>query len=83
MTRLEERMRRLSEASAEQLPDDALEVVERTTAELVDSGLVDRSPGVGERAPDFALPDTEGETVRLGDRTDRGPVILSFYRGRW
>jgi hypothetical protein len=83
MTRLEERMRRLSEASAEQLPDDALEVVQRHTAELVNSDRVQEAVGEGDRAPDFALPDTDGDTVRLGDLTDQGPVILSFYRGRW
>lgn len=38
---------------------------------------------IGERAPDFALPNQRGETVRLSDRLSRGPVVLSFYRGVW
>ena len=38
---------------------------------------------VGERAPDFALPNQRGETVRLSERLARGPVVLSFYRGVW
>ena len=38
---------------------------------------------VGERAPDFALPNQRGETVRLSERLARGPVALSFYRGVW
>ena len=38
---------------------------------------------VGERAPDFALPNQGGETVRLSERLARGPVALSFYRGVW
>ncbi|MBI5343005.1 MAG: redoxin domain-containing protein [Deltaproteobacteria bacterium] len=38
---------------------------------------------IGERAPDFALPNQRGETVRLSDRLSGGPVILSFYRGVW
>jgi hypothetical protein len=38
---------------------------------------------VGERAPDFILPNQRGETVRLSDRLSRGPVVLSFYRGVW
>jgi hypothetical protein len=38
---------------------------------------------VGERAPDFALPNQRGETVRLSDRLSKGPVVLSFYRGVW
>lgn len=35
-------------------------------------------PEAGERAPDFALPSTEGE-VRLSDMTARGKVVLAFY----
>jgi len=38
---------------------------------------------VGEVAPDFALPNQRGETVRLSERLARGPVVLSFYRGVW
>lgn len=83
MPRLEEKMEKVSEGAAEQLPDDALEVVRRHTAELENAGLPDQAVGEGDRAPEFALPDPDGGTVRLGDLTARGPVILSFYRGRW
>lgn len=38
---------------------------------------------VGERAPDFALPNQRGETVRLSERLAKGPVVISFYRGVW
>jgi len=38
---------------------------------------------IGERVPDFALPNQQGEMVRLSDRLSRGPVVLSFYRGVW
>lgn len=39
--------------------------------------------GVGQRAPDFALPDIDGGTVRLSDLLANGPVVLTFYRGAW
>ena len=38
---------------------------------------------IGERAPDFTLPDQRGGTVTLSDRLSRGPVVLTFYRGVW
>ena len=38
---------------------------------------------IGERAPDFTLPNQVGKTVRLADRLAKGPVVLSFYRGEW
>lgn len=40
------------------------------------------APALGVPAPDFALLDQHGETVRLSDL--RGaPVLLVFYRGHW
>ena len=38
---------------------------------------------VGDKAPDFALPNGDGKTVSLADYTGRGPVVLVFYRGFW
>ena len=38
---------------------------------------------VGDRAPDFALPNVRGEEIRLGDLLGRGAVVLAFYRGGW
>jgi peroxiredoxin Q/BCP len=34
---------------------------------------------VGDKAPDFTLPDTEGRPVTLSKLLTRGPVILAFY----
>jgi peroxiredoxin Q/BCP len=34
---------------------------------------------VGDRAPDFTLPDTEGNPVALKKLLEAGPVILAFY----
>jgi cytochrome oxidase Cu insertion factor (SCO1/SenC/PrrC family) len=34
---------------------------------------------VGDRAPDFALNDTEGQTVRLSDFRGKKNVVLAFY----
>jgi peroxiredoxin Q/BCP len=34
---------------------------------------------VGDRAPDFTLPDTDGKPVTLSKLLDQGPVILAFY----
>jgi cytochrome oxidase Cu insertion factor (SCO1/SenC/PrrC family) len=34
---------------------------------------------VGDAAPDFALTDTEGQTVRLSDFRGKKNVVLAFY----
>ncbi|MEQ8555220.1 MAG: peroxiredoxin-like family protein [Cyclobacteriaceae bacterium] len=38
---------------------------------------------VGERAPDFVLPNAFGNPISLSDCLKAGPVILKFYRGEW
>jgi hypothetical protein len=37
---------------------------------------------VGQAAPDFALVDQKGQTIRLSELRGR-PVVLDFYRGHW
>jgi peroxiredoxin Q/BCP len=34
---------------------------------------------VGDKAPDFTLPDTDGKPVTLSKLLAEGPVILAFY----
>jgi peroxiredoxin Q/BCP len=34
---------------------------------------------VGDKAPDFTLPDTEGKPVALSTLLQRGPVIVAFF----
>jgi peroxiredoxin Q/BCP len=36
---------------------------------------------VGSRAPDFALPASDGQMMRLGDFAGRKHVVLVFYVG--
>jgi peroxiredoxin Q/BCP len=37
------------------------------------------SPRAGDPAPDFALPDQNGATVRLSDFRAKKSVVLAFY----
>ena len=38
---------------------------------------------VGERPPEFTLPDAAGRPVSLADFRGKKPVVLVFYRGYW
>jgi peroxiredoxin len=38
---------------------------------------------VGDKAPDFALPNGDGKLVLLSQYTARTPVVVVFYRGFW
>ena len=38
---------------------------------------------VGDKAPEFALPNGDGKMVSLSEYTARTPVVVVFYRGFW
>ena len=40
-------------------------------------------PRVGERFPDFCLPDSENRPVTLAAMLGRGPALMVFYKGDW
>lgn len=61
----------------------ATAIMDRATADLIASNVLDGIPKVGDRAPLFARPNLDGDTVRLRSLIKRGPVIASFFRGRW
>ncbi|WP_419934216.1 hypothetical protein [Candidatus Palauibacter sp.] len=78
--------RRLAEIRAEKeaaRPAPATAIMNAGTEALQASGILDRVPRVGDRAPLFARPSVAGPTVRLQSLLRRGPVVLSFFRGRW
>jgi peroxiredoxin len=51
--------------------------------ELRASFAFDAAIKSGDRAPDFSLPSATGSIVALGELLQRGPVVVTFYRGGW
>jgi AhpC/TSA family len=66
---------------ARKRPPEVTAILRRGIEDVRESGAAGLR--IGERAPDFTLPNQRGETVRLSERLTRGPVVLSFYRGVW
>jgi len=42
-----------------------------------------QAPRVGEKAPEFSLPDQNGKSVALVDLLSPNGAVLIFYRGHW
>ena len=80
---LGEKLDAIREMSKTRIPPEARAVMERSIEDLRASGIMSRVARVGQTAPDFTLPDTNGRPVSLAELRARGPVVLSFYRGRW
>ena len=83
MSTLREHLERLKEASKTRIPPDARSVIERARDELKLSGIAERTLRVGQRAPEFSLSDANGSTVSSAELLKHGPLVVSFYRGKW
>jgi len=80
---LKEQLDTLKAQSRARIPPEAQAVMQRSIDDVRQSGLLEATVKVGDRAPDFTLPNTGGRLVSLAGLLGRGPVVLSFYRGRW
>lgn len=47
------------------------------------SGVLQHAKNLGDTAPGFSLTNATGKTVTLSEYLDKGPVILTWYRGGW
>ena len=64
-------------------PSAAVEALHRSTDELIASGAQDRALKVGDLAPEFTLPDVDGNPVSSKVLLAKGPLVVTFYRGVW
>ena len=64
-------------------PPAAVKALHHSVDELIASGAPDRALKVGDVAPEFTLPDPDGNPVSSKALLARGPLVVTFYRGVW
>src|SRR5260370_25598217 len=67
---------------AKYIPPEAQAIHDRAVAELKQLRLADNILHIGERAPEFELPDHNGKIVSPADLLAKGRLVISFIRGR-
>jgi hypothetical protein len=80
---LKDQLKSLRERAEAKRPPEIVAAMHRAVDELRASGAPGRVLKVGDRAPQFALPNAEERIVDSGALLARGPLIVTFYRGRW
>ena len=81
--KLQEQMDAYKQSFVEKVPEQVVETMMLCRDKIRDSGIADRVVTVGDKAPDFSLPDTSNNEVGLRTLLANGPVVLVFFRGRW
>lgn len=62
---------------------DFMNGVDAAIAEAKASEQGDNAIRIGEKAPNFKLPNARGRSVSLENLLENGPVVITFYRGDW
>ena len=65
------------------VPPERQAIMQRHIEQLRTGAIARTMLKVGDRAPVIVLKNARGETVDVGERLKKGPVIVTFYRGGW
>ncbi len=80
---LKDELKALRERAEAKRPAEIVATMHRAVDELRASGAPARVLKPGVPAPPFALPNAEGRIVDSTALLARGPLVVTFYRGRW
>lgn len=80
---LRDQLAERKELIARYVPPETQAIHAKVTADLKRSGMEERILRVGEKAPEFDLPDQHGKTLSSADLLGRGRLVICFFRGRW
>lgn len=69
-------------AEAKRAPEVVAEM-HRAVDELRGSGILERIVKPGDAMPPFKLPGQNGRIVDSGALLAKGPLVVTFYRGKW
>ena len=83
MTTLQERLDELKAESADKLTPEAKAAVKEGMNELKERQLTERALKAGDTAPGFTLPNARGSGIRSQTFLAQGPLVISFFRGKW
>ncbi|VAW74629.1 AhpC/Tsa family protein GSU0066 [hydrothermal vent metagenome] len=57
--------------------------IKNSFAEMLATEISDKTLITGNKVANFSLPNALGHQVTLSEALNKGPVVLSFYRGGW
>ncbi len=66
-----------------QISDNVAATMQAAMTDLKQSGLENNAKTTGDICPDFTLPNADKKAVSLDALLEKGPVVISFYRGAW
>jgi hypothetical protein len=62
-------------------PLETKTLMHQSTEDLIQSGIMEKVLKTGDALPEFTLPDAHGNLFSSQALVDKGPLVVSFYRG--
>ena len=82
-TRFQQELDEFIAMQVSRLPAALLDDLTSPIAMLIKEKAAEKALKEGDQAPDFTLPDAHGNPVTLSHLLQKGPVVVTFYRGIW
>ncbi|MDN5422440.1 MAG: AhpC/TSA family protein [Chryseobacterium sp.] len=83
MNSLAQQIDKLNHTLSSQLPIEVLQAFQKSIEELKTSNLEKNSLKIGDKMPEFSLPNTVGQMISSREILKKEKMILTFYRGNW
>jgi len=80
---LNQKIRSTIQSFRTQLPAELSALIEQGAGEISALDIIERSRKAGDKAPEFDLENQYGQRRRLTDYLQKGPLVITFYRGAW
>lgn len=83
MNTLAQQIDELNKNLTQQVPPEVLTSFGQSIEDVKKLQLEDHCIKVGDTFPNFQLKNTTNQVIELNDLLQKGPVIISFFRGSW
>ena len=80
---LQEQLNAIKAKAAPLMTPEVLAAIQKGAEELETAGVLEKALTVGDTAPDFELPNGEGNMIESEALRQQGPLVILFYRGKW
>ncbi|CAG37439.1 thioredoxin domain-containing protein [Desulfotalea psychrophila] len=81
--KLQDKLDAIRTEFAESASVEVIKIMHRVNEDLKHSGILGKVLKVGDQVPDFTLADTTGNAIPLSSYLEKGPLVLTFFRGQW
>ena len=83
MQTLQEQLNAIKSKAAAIMTPEVLAAIKKGYEELEHAGVLENVLKVGDTAPDFQLPNGDGNMIESDAIRQKGPLVVLFYRGKW